>query len=150
VLDRRPDPGGLAAWTGALNSGNLSRPEVVLGFSQSVEFRAGTAAALTTYMRGLGVDDELRGGPGADILFGGLGADHFVFDRADAGTGTDRVAGIEAWDWIRLDNVGYGSQAEALSHFSQKGADTLVRDLGMTNSFEDTSLAEIHLVMLIV
>ncbi len=42
VLDRAPDTAGLNDWVGQLNSGALSRAQVVLGFSESLEFRLGT------------------------------------------------------------------------------------------------------------
>jgi glucose/arabinose dehydrogenase len=38
VLGREPDPGGLAAWRQALDSGSYTRGQVMLGFSQSGEF----------------------------------------------------------------------------------------------------------------
>ncbi|WP_274705552.1 DUF4214 domain-containing protein [Salipiger pentaromativorans] len=41
VLDRAPDPTGLARWVGELESGS-SRAEVLLGFSQSPQFIAAT------------------------------------------------------------------------------------------------------------
>lgn len=44
VLNRAADSGGLAAWTGALNNG-MSREDVVLGFSESQEFRNNTTPA---------------------------------------------------------------------------------------------------------
>ena len=44
VLDRGPDSAGLAAWSGALDSGTRSRAEVVLGFSNSAEYQQSTAA----------------------------------------------------------------------------------------------------------
>ena len=37
VLDRAPDPTGYAAWTAYLNSGQLSRADVLIGFSESPE-----------------------------------------------------------------------------------------------------------------
>ena len=40
VLGRAPDPGGLAFWTGELNSGYRSRGQVMLEFSESQEFVA--------------------------------------------------------------------------------------------------------------
>jgi hypothetical protein len=40
VLGRAPDPGGLAFWTGQLDSGAMSRGQVMLGFSESAEFKA--------------------------------------------------------------------------------------------------------------
>jgi hypothetical protein len=44
VLGRAPDPGGLAFWTGQLDSGARTRGDVMLGFSESPEFK-GTIAA---------------------------------------------------------------------------------------------------------
>ena len=44
VLDRAPDAAGLASWVSLLDSGARSRAEVVLGFSESVEFKAATMA----------------------------------------------------------------------------------------------------------
>ena len=46
ALGRAPDAAGLNAWIGGLNSGALTRPDVVLGLSNSAEFRARTAPAL--------------------------------------------------------------------------------------------------------
>ncbi len=40
VLGRAPDSSGFAYWTGELNSGRLSRGQVMVGFSESVEFKA--------------------------------------------------------------------------------------------------------------
>lgn len=42
VLDRAPDTAGLDGWVAQLNSGALSRAQVVLGFSESLEFRLNT------------------------------------------------------------------------------------------------------------
>ncbi|MCS6891086.1 MAG: DUF4214 domain-containing protein [Rhodovarius sp.] len=42
VLGRAPDPGGFAHWLGRLDSGAESRAQVVLGFSESMEFRLAT------------------------------------------------------------------------------------------------------------
>lgn len=49
VLDRDPDATGLANWTARLDDGSWSRPEVVLGFSQSPEFTGNTAADAAAY-----------------------------------------------------------------------------------------------------
>lgn len=48
VLGREPDAVGLAGWTDLLASGRMRPAEVVLGFSESAEFRAATAAAVLT------------------------------------------------------------------------------------------------------
>jgi Domain of unknown function (DUF4214) len=39
VLGRAPDPGGLAFWVGQLNSGAMTRGQVMLGFSESPEYK---------------------------------------------------------------------------------------------------------------
>jgi len=44
VLGRAPDAAGLEAWTAQL-AGGVSRAEVLLGFSESVEYRAATVAS---------------------------------------------------------------------------------------------------------
>lgn len=46
VLGRAPDAAGFANWTGAIDAGALARQQVVLGFSDSPEFKAKTAPAL--------------------------------------------------------------------------------------------------------
>jgi hypothetical protein len=54
VLDRNPDPGGLAAWEGGLKGG-LSRAEVLVGFSESPENIDKTRGAIE---EGLWVRDD--------------------------------------------------------------------------------------------
>lgn len=51
VLDRAPDAVGLSYWIDLLGSGARSRPEVVIGFSESREFIAKTAAEVSLYSR---------------------------------------------------------------------------------------------------
>ena len=138
VLDRAPDSSGFAAWTAALDGGR-ARAEVVKGFAQSAEFIRTSLPDLKDFMRSKVADDRLEGGAGNNILFGGFGADTFVFDRADGGK--HRVAGIEAWDWIELDGFGYTKAADAMSHLTQSGADTVFADQGVTITFEDTQKA---------
>ena len=63
VLGRAPDAQGLARWTGELASG-VEQAEVVRGFSDSPEFRAGTAAEAAAFARDSApstwVDDVFR------------------------------------------------------------------------------------------
>jgi len=40
VLGRNPDPQGLAFWTNQLDTGNLTRGQVMIGFSESEEYKA--------------------------------------------------------------------------------------------------------------
>lgn len=51
VLDRAPDAAGLTYWTDLLSSGARSRPEVVVGFSESREFIDKTAPEASLYSR---------------------------------------------------------------------------------------------------
>ena len=64
VLDRDPDAAGLAYWTGLLDAQTRSRAAVVIGFSDSNEFRQSTAAAALTHssegMRMATSDDVFR------------------------------------------------------------------------------------------
>ena len=46
VLGRAPDAAGFSHWTGGLDTGALTRQEVVLGFSDSAEFKSKTAPDL--------------------------------------------------------------------------------------------------------
>lgn len=51
VLNRTPDAAGLAHWSALLDSGARSRAEVVVGFSESPEFVATTAAGALSVSR---------------------------------------------------------------------------------------------------
>jgi serralysin len=138
VLDREPGAQGLRAWTAALDDGSLSRTEVVEGFVQSREFITSSADGLESFMRG-NPDDDLNGGAGNDVLFGGFGADSFDFLAADSGQNS--VAALEAWDTVDLSSFGYASDDEARSHMSQQGPDVVFDDQGVRIIFEDTALS---------
>lgn len=140
VLDRDPDPVGFDSWTSQLDSAALTRAEVLLGFSQSLEFRIATAAGLQNWVTGLGENDRLDGGAGRNILFGGILADSFVFAQSDAGS--HKVAGFEPWDWIELTGFGYASGAEARSQLVQTGEDVLFADQGTTISFTNKLVSD--------
>lgn len=51
VLNRAPDSAGLSFWVNALDSGRMSRQKIVTGFSESTEFRTGTAVETLAYSR---------------------------------------------------------------------------------------------------
>ncbi|MEM7320254.1 MAG: DUF4214 domain-containing protein, partial [Pseudomonadota bacterium] len=78
VLGRAPDAAGFAHWLGRLASGEMTREEVVAGFSRSPEFGNAMAAPLADWMRAQGPDDRLDGGAGSNVLQGGLMSDRFV------------------------------------------------------------------------
>lgn len=149
VLDREADPAGLADWTRRLGTditqdppitveAELSRAEVMAGFAQSREFVNATAAPLEAWMRAQGTDDVLDGGPGANVLMGGLMSDTFVFAQADGGTHT--VMDLEAWDSLRFDGFGYTDASEALGRMTQVGADVVFADQGVAVTFVNAQL----------
>lgn len=51
VLERAPDPGGLAGWSNRLDTEGWTRAEVVLGFSESAEFATATQADALLFSR---------------------------------------------------------------------------------------------------
>jgi Ca2+-binding RTX toxin-like protein len=143
VLHRGPDSGGLAGWLGALNGG-ASRTDVVLGFSESAEYVAGTNSALRTYMQTVQPtwNDTINGGTGNDSVSGGHGADTFVFAKAELGV--DHVYQVESWDTLQFSGFGYANAAAAQSHLVQSGADVVFADQGETITFHGTTLADLQ------
>ena len=55
VLGRAPDPGGRAFWTGELDAGARTRGQVMLGFSESPEYRANSGNEVFVTMMYLGM-----------------------------------------------------------------------------------------------
>ncbi len=133
VLGREPDAIGMATWMDRLASG-MSREEVVLGFSQSLEFQKASAAPLKAWMEARAPDDRIDGGSGDDVLFGGLFSDSFRFSRADGGR--DVVADLEPWDRIELEGFGFASPDEAAAAFVAAGDDLVLSyDTGQIRLF---------------
>ena len=132
VLERSPDAAGFAMWTQRLALGLSSRAELVAGFAQSREFITAQQQDMLEFMRSAAVGDRagdhLDGGVGDNLLFGGLGADTFVFDQSVGGS--QRVADLERWDTIALRGFGYASAAEAMVHLHQSRCRSGVRRSG--------------------
>jgi len=145
VLGRDPDAAGLAAWSARL-AGGEARSTVVTGFAQSREFVAATADPLKDWIRARGVDDRIDGGTGNNVLFGGTGADTFVFARANGGS--HHVADPEAWDRVELSGFGYANAAEALSHMTRHGDDLVFADQGVSITFHDLSALSRDMILL--
>lgn len=148
VLDRAPDAAGFAVWLEKLALGLKTRAEVVAGFAQSREFIAALQDDLLAFMRSAVVGDQLDGGAGNNLLFGGIGADTFVFDQGFGGT--QRVADLERWDYIALNGFGYASAAEAMTHLHQSGPDLVFADQGSQIIFNTTTRAEVFADMFLV
>ncbi len=141
VLDRAPDTQGLENWTGRLERGEMDRPQVVTGFSQSAEFTASSAPDLRGWMLRQGTDDILVAGAGSDTLMGGLWSDTFVF-RGTTG-GNHVVVDPEPWDRLVFEGFGYDHPDDLAQHLSQEGADTLFVDQDMTVRFLDSAVSDI-------
>jgi Ca2+-binding RTX toxin-like protein len=139
VLGRAPDPVGFAHWTGLLAAGARDRLQVVEAFAQSAEFTRACAGPLKQWMRGRGVDDVLDGGPGDDVLFGGMMADRFVFRAGEPGH--DRVIGFEPWDWIDLRGFGLADAAAARALLTQSGPDVVLTAGDLQVTFANASLS---------
>ncbi|MCB1333016.1 MAG: DUF4214 domain-containing protein [Roseivivax sp.] len=147
VLGRAADAAGRAHWVGQLNQG-VSREQVVLGFSESPEFKALTAAAQIAWGRGLGPHDRLEPGGGDNVVAGGLLSDTFVFDVRNGGS--TRVLDLEPWDTLELRGFGYADAAAAISHMTASGADVVFADQGVTVVLQDTTLAEVTAGMIVL
>ncbi|MEC3863212.1 DUF4214 domain-containing protein [Mesobacterium sp. TK19101] len=140
ILGRAVDAGGLTGWTAALDGG-ASRAQIVLAIAESAEFIAMQADPLEVWMRGHGPQVPLDGGPGNDTLTGGIGADVFVFDAADAGDNV--VLDLEPWDTLHFTGFGYASDGDARSHMTQSGANVLFADQGVSVTLLGVQMGQI-------
>jgi hypothetical protein len=137
VLDRAPDATGLARWVGELDNG-ATKAEVVLGFSQSPQFKVETADGLKGWMRAQGKHDRIDAGAG----------NVFVFKAGE--TNSTTVRDLEAWDYIELDGFGYNTSAEARAQMTQVGSDLMFASQGVEIAFLNTSLSEVTDDMILV
>lgn len=137
ILGRAPDDAGLADWVARLREGT-PRADVVAGFALSDEFTAQTTEELTGWMRAQGPDDRLEGGPGNNILAGGLWSDTFVFAQEDGGI--QRVLDLEPWDMIEWQGFGYSGPEDVLAHLAPVGQDIVFTDQGMTVIFHNAAV----------
>jgi hypothetical protein len=55
VLGRSPDPGGYAYWVGQLSSGAMTRGQVIVGFSESEEYKGLTSHEVFVTMMYIGM-----------------------------------------------------------------------------------------------
>jgi hypothetical protein len=145
VLGRDADAGGLAGWQTALDNGR-SRAQVVLGFSQSVEYQNNTTPGLDNFMTNSRIEwrDVLEGRGGNDVMNGGIGSDIFIFRATE--TGNDVIHGFEPWDQLQLSGFGYNSKADAIARMSQQGANVVFSHAGQTINFTNTMLKDMNRV----
>ena len=121
VLGRQADDTGLASWLSQMDAG-LSRNQVVLGFSQSAEFKNNTNNDYNNWLLSQGRDDVLHGGEGSNQLFGGLQSDVFVFDASLKGQNV--ISDMEVVDRLQFDGFGFETKSAAREAFTayQTGA----------------------------
>lgn len=145
VLGRTPDSGGLETWVSRLEAGD-SRASVVLGFSESAEYRSQTNPELDSFVRAANLlwTDVIEGGAGNDTMNGGFGSDLFVF-RADE-AGTDVIHGFEPWDQLQLSGFGFETGEDAMQHMSRSGRNVVFSHAGQTITFTETRLIEMERV----
>ncbi|RST56309.1 DUF4214 domain-containing protein [Variovorax sp. MHTC-1] len=143
VLNRAPDAGGLSNWVNALNHG-MSRADVVVGFSDSAEFRSTSSFGFKNYMTNSfgSWGDWLEGGAGNDVMIGGRGSDAFSFRNSDAG-GSNDVYGLENIDRLWFSGYGYGSASDAMSHMAQDGHNVVFSDAGQSITFHNVTLSQV-------
>jgi Domain of unknown function (DUF4214) len=142
VLHRNAEPEGFTNWKSLLDGGT-SRTEVVIGFSESQEFKNNTADPMVSYMRTANPawNSILDGGAGNDTISGGMGADTFVFTQN--ALGSDHIYDFQSWDTLQLSGFGYADAAAAFSHMTQSGANVVFADQGQTITFHGNSLGQV-------
>ncbi|MEM1235982.1 MAG: DUF4214 domain-containing protein [Pseudomonadota bacterium] len=139
VLGRNPAVAEVNAWID-LMQGGMTRPKVVEGFAQSVEFRALTAPDLAAFMRAQTFEqDRLVAGDGSTLLFGGIGADVFVFKGT--GEGNHIVTDFEAWDWVEIGSGDGGPSEWADLALNQVGGDVTLSAGTLNVTFLDTDIS---------
>lgn len=96
LLDRSPDTGGLQSWVNALNSGQISRADVLVGFTSSAEgtaTNAGSVLLSTVPSAGLDTTPHTYNvvPDGSQTVSGGAGFDvvNFSGNKADFTTSID-------------------------------------------------------------
>ena len=146
VLGRAADAGGLNNWVTQLENG-MSRAQVVVGFSESAEYKINTAPALDTFMRTAEPTwiDVIEGGAGNDTMNADTGGDIFIFRQGEGGN--DLIHGFEPWDELQLSGFGYRNGSDAIAHMVQSGPSVVFSDQGQTITFLNTSMAEMRRVL---
>lgn len=145
VLGRAGEAEGRAGWVANLERGD-SRASVVLGFSNSGEYRNRTESTLDSFMRTARVEwnDVIEGGAGDDQMNGGLGSDLFIFRNGEGGN--DTIFGFEPWDQLQLSGFGFSNAAEAMTKMIQTGNNVIFNHSGQRILFEDFTMDEMKRV----
>ncbi len=140
VMGASDNGDGLADWTAQFNTMS-ARAEFVRDVLTEAAFVTATDTDLKSWMRAQGVDDVLSGGSGSSSMWGGIMADVFRFERADAGS--HFVRDLEPWDFLEFRGFGYSAMSDATEQMTQSGADTIFRDQGTSIAFSNTALSSL-------
>lgn len=125
-------------WGAATLSANVEN--LVLGSAGST---AGTGNALDNTITAGKAGALLNGLGGNDVLIGGAGAD--IYEVAK-GNGSDRIIGFEpGHDLVKLDGYGYTSFAQLMSHATQTGSDVSIQLSGSEKLLlSNVNLSQLH------
>ena len=125
----------------------MTRAQVVVGFSESAEYRDNMNPVLDTYMRTAQPMwiDVIEGGAGNDTMNGNTGGDIFVFRQGQGGR--DVIHGFEPWDELQFSGFGYSTGSDAMAHMTQSGSSVVFNDQKQVITFLNTSMAEMNRVL---
>ena len=148
VLGRPSDAAGKEGW---MNSG-LSAAQIIIGFSESPEFKADTASAIETWLNAAGEGTASYEGPlvspdgptgetftlttGIDALTGTAANDTFIGDNATT-SAADTIVGGGGTDTLRL----FGAATAEPNHSGIENIELIARD--NTTAFDVSDNADV-------
>nr|WP_237693199.1 DUF4214 domain-containing protein [Octadecabacter algicola] len=141
VLDRAPDETGLENWTARLVTGEMSRAQVVQGFSQSTEFTDASDDVMMDWIKSLGTEDILSGGGGNNVLIGGVMSDTFAFEQST--NGHNVIINFEPWDVLSLAGSDWNSVSDIEQFLISDGTNVIFEDADLVIEFRNTTLEQI-------
>jgi S-formylglutathione hydrolase FrmB len=122
ILGRTPDSGGYAYWVGELNSGRQTRGQVMVGFSESDEYKSASSNEVFVTMMYIGmlrrspeqggfdfwVNQLDSGGSGLALIDGFLNSQEYANRSYDAGSPQFRAIGGVSMGAYGAMNIGLG------------------------------------------
>lgn len=93
-------------------------------------------------MRRQGMDDELEGGEGHNLLVGGLYADCFIFRAGEEAR--HEVADLEPWDFLSFEGFGYTDAGQIRARLVQEGNAMVFSDQGVSVTLQEIAHSDLH------